>query len=130
MIVVHWTTGPPLVISVADLVVRHLRHAGVGFVFGVPGGGSNLDIIDAAGRAGSVADRDRDRAACRDRAVRGMRLSRRLPDDARARRRVGRQRRRVRLADRAPLLVFTDGPPASGGLFEISAWTTARCSRR
>jgi len=42
----------PLVISVADLVVRHLRRAGVGFLFGVPGGGSNLDLIDAAGRAG------------------------------------------------------------------------------
>src|SRR3954469_12822134 len=40
------------VISVADIVVRHLRDAGVGFVFGVPGGGSNLDLIDAAGRAG------------------------------------------------------------------------------
>src|SRR3954469_12424023 len=39
------------VISVADIVVRHLRDAGVGFVFGVPGGGSNLDLIDAARRA-------------------------------------------------------------------------------
>ena len=38
-------------ISVADLIVRHLRHAGVGFIFGVPGGGSNLDLIGAAGRA-------------------------------------------------------------------------------
>jgi acetolactate synthase I/II/III large subunit len=41
-----------VVISVADLIVRHLRRAGVGFIFGVPGGGSNLDLIDAAGRAG------------------------------------------------------------------------------
>jgi acetolactate synthase-1/2/3 large subunit len=40
------------VITVADLVVRHLRRAGVGFLFGVPGGGSNLDLIEAAGRAG------------------------------------------------------------------------------
>ena len=39
-------------ISVADLIVAQLRHAGVGFIFGVPGGGSNLDLIDAAGRAG------------------------------------------------------------------------------
>ena len=38
--------------SIADLIVRHLRHAGVGFLFGVPGGGSNLDLVDAAGRAG------------------------------------------------------------------------------
>lgn len=41
-----------MVISVADLIVRHLRRAGVGFIFGVPGGGSNLDLIAAAGRAG------------------------------------------------------------------------------
>ncbi len=41
-----------LVISVADLVIHHLRDAGVGFLFGVPGGGSNLDLIEAAGRAG------------------------------------------------------------------------------
>ncbi|MGH9143518.1 MAG: hypothetical protein ACRD2I_20465 [Vicinamibacterales bacterium] len=26
-------------ISVADLIVAHLRRAGVGFIFGVPGGG-------------------------------------------------------------------------------------------
>jgi acetolactate synthase-1/2/3 large subunit len=38
--------------SVADVIVGHLRRAGVGFIFGVPGGGSNLDLIDAAGRAG------------------------------------------------------------------------------
>ena len=38
--------------SVADLVVRHLQGAGVGSLFGVPGGGSNLDLIEAAGRAG------------------------------------------------------------------------------
>ena len=42
----------PLVTSVADLIVRHLQHAGVGFIFGVPGGGSNLDLIEAAERAG------------------------------------------------------------------------------
>ena len=36
----------------ADLIVRHLKDAGVRTVFGVPGGGGNLDIIAAAGRAG------------------------------------------------------------------------------
>jgi acetolactate synthase I/II/III large subunit len=41
----------PMVISVADLLVRHLRRAGVDCIFGVPGGGGNLDLIDAAGRA-------------------------------------------------------------------------------
>jgi acetolactate synthase I/II/III large subunit len=38
--------------SVADLVARRLTGAGVRTLFGVPGGGSNLDLIDAAGRAG------------------------------------------------------------------------------
>jgi acetolactate synthase-1/2/3 large subunit len=38
--------------SIADLVVRRLHDAGVGFLFGIPGGGSNLDLLDAAGRAG------------------------------------------------------------------------------
>ena len=34
--------------SVADLIVTRLRDAGVAALFGVPGGGSNLDLIDAA----------------------------------------------------------------------------------
>jgi acetolactate synthase-1/2/3 large subunit len=38
--------------SVADLIVTRLREAGSAALFGVPGGGSNLDVIDAAGRAG------------------------------------------------------------------------------
>jgi acetolactate synthase I/II/III large subunit len=37
--------------SVADLIVSRLRDAGVSTIFGVPGGGSNLDVIAAAGRA-------------------------------------------------------------------------------
>src|SRR5207237_7400083 len=37
---------------VADLIVVRLREAGVLTLFGVPGGGSNLDVIDAASRAG------------------------------------------------------------------------------
>jgi acetolactate synthase I/II/III large subunit len=37
---------------VADLIVTRLRDAGVRTLFGVPGGGSNLDLIAAAGRAG------------------------------------------------------------------------------
>jgi acetolactate synthase-1/2/3 large subunit len=41
-----------MLISVADLVVRRLHDAGVRFLFGVPGGGSNLDLVDAADRAG------------------------------------------------------------------------------
>ncbi len=38
--------------SIADLIVSRLHDAGVGFLFGIPGGGSNLDLLDAAGRAG------------------------------------------------------------------------------
>jgi len=38
--------------TVADLIVTHLMDAGVRALFGVPGGGSNLDLIAAAGRAG------------------------------------------------------------------------------
>jgi acetolactate synthase-1/2/3 large subunit len=38
--------------TIADLIVGTLRGAGVGFIFGMPGGGSNLDIVAAAGRAG------------------------------------------------------------------------------
>jgi acetolactate synthase I/II/III large subunit len=38
--------------TVADLIVGQLLGAGVRALFGVPGGGSNLDLIAAAGRAG------------------------------------------------------------------------------
>jgi acetolactate synthase-1/2/3 large subunit len=38
--------------TVADLVVGQLQAAGVRALFGVPGGGGNLDLIAAAGRAG------------------------------------------------------------------------------
>jgi acetolactate synthase I/II/III large subunit len=38
--------------TVADQLVGQLRAAGVRALFGVPGGGGNLDLIAAAGRAG------------------------------------------------------------------------------
>jgi len=38
--------------SVADAIVRSLHDAGVATLFGVPGGGSNLDLIEAAAHAG------------------------------------------------------------------------------
>jgi acetolactate synthase-1/2/3 large subunit len=38
--------------TVADLIACSLRDAGVHTLFGVPGGGSNLDLIAAAGRIG------------------------------------------------------------------------------
>jgi len=37
--------------TIADAVARSLRDAGVRFLFGVPGGGSNLDLVAAGGRA-------------------------------------------------------------------------------
>lgn len=38
--------------TVAEVIVRRLIEARVPAIFGMPGGGSNLDLIDAAGRAG------------------------------------------------------------------------------
>ena len=38
--------------SVADVIIDELQDAGVRTLFGVPGGAGNLDLIDAAGRAG------------------------------------------------------------------------------
>src|SRR5579871_1653826 len=38
--------------TVADVIAAALRRAGVRHLFGVPGGGSSLDLIDAAQRAG------------------------------------------------------------------------------
>jgi acetolactate synthase-1/2/3 large subunit len=38
--------------TVADLVVSRLEAAGVRALFGVPGGGGNLDLVDATRRAG------------------------------------------------------------------------------
>src|SRR5690242_5207151 len=38
--------------TAADVIVCRLRRAGVQTLFGVPGGGSNLDLIEAAGREG------------------------------------------------------------------------------
>jgi acetolactate synthase-1/2/3 large subunit len=38
--------------AIADLLLQRLGGAGVRAIFGVPGGGGNLDLIEAAGRAG------------------------------------------------------------------------------
>ena len=38
--------------TVADAIIDELQDAGVQTLFGVPGGAGNLDLIDAAGRAG------------------------------------------------------------------------------
>jgi len=36
--------------TVADLIVTRLKESGVRALFGVPGGGSNLDLVEAAGK--------------------------------------------------------------------------------
>jgi len=46
------TSPPERMPTVADLVVARLIQAGVQTLFGMPGGGSNLDLLEAAGRAG------------------------------------------------------------------------------
>ncbi|MFI5309773.1 MAG: thiamine pyrophosphate-binding protein [Gemmatimonadales bacterium] len=38
--------------AVADHIISRLRDVGVRMLFGVPGGGGNLDLIEAAGRGG------------------------------------------------------------------------------
>jgi acetolactate synthase I/II/III large subunit len=38
--------------GVADYLISRIRDAGVRMLFGLPGGGGNLDLIQAAGRAG------------------------------------------------------------------------------
>src|SRR5262245_9275314 len=39
-------------LGVAEVLVNRLREAGTRALFGLPGGGGNLDIIDAARKAG------------------------------------------------------------------------------
>lgn len=41
-----------LMATVADVIIEELKDAGVRTIFGVPGGAGNLDLMDAAGRAG------------------------------------------------------------------------------
>ena len=109
-------------ISVADLVVRHLRRAGVGFIFGVPGGGSNLDLVAAAGRAGLPFVLTSTETAAAIAAVAqaevcgrpGVCLTTLGPGVTSVVNGVA-----CAWLDRAPLLVFTDShPAATGGIFE------------
>ena len=108
--------------TVADLIVRHLRRAGVGFIFGVPGGGSNLDLIDAAGRAGlpfvlTATETAGALAALAQAEISGCPgacLTTLGPGVTSVVNGVA-----CAWLDRAPLLVFTDNEPASsGGIFE------------
>jgi len=108
--------------SIADLIVRRLREAGVAAVFGMPGGGSNLDLIDAAGRAGlrfvlTATETAGALAAMAQAEISGLPgacLTTLGPGVASVVNGVACAR-----LDRAPLVVFTDSHPASAaGAFE------------
>ena len=86
--------------GVADDVVSRMRAAGVRMIFGLPGGGGNLDIVEAAAQRGAAVCPDRHRDGIGDRragAGRSHARARRLHHDTRARRGVRRQRRGVRV---------------------------------
>jgi acetolactate synthase-1/2/3 large subunit len=110
------------VVSVADLVVRHLRDAGVRFLFGMPGGGSTLDLLEAAGHAGlpfvlTTTETAGALAAIAQAEISGAPgacLTTLGPGVASVINGVACAR-----LDRAPLLVFTDSHPSSSrGIFE------------
>jgi thiamine pyrophosphate-dependent acetolactate synthase large subunit-like protein len=79
-------------VTTADLIVSALKEAGTRALFGVPGGGGNLDLIDAAGRAHlpfvlTATETAGAIAALAQAEITGQ--IRRVPDDARARRGIG-----------------------------------------
>ena len=102
--------------TVADLIVQRLLEAGVTAIFGVPGGGSNLDLIDAASRAGlpfvlTSTETGAAIAALAQAEVTGapgVCLTTLGPGAASATNGVA-----CAWLDRAPVLVFTDSHPAS-----------------
>jgi acetolactate synthase-1/2/3 large subunit len=108
--------------AAADLVVRSLKDAGVRALFGVPGGGSSLDLIEAAGRAGLPFVLTSTETAAAVAAIAQAEITRTPgacltalgPGAASVVNGVA-----AALLDRAPLIVFTDSHPASGeGRFE------------
>ena len=102
--------------TVADLIVRSLRDAGVRRMFGVPGGGSNLDLIDAANRGrlpfvltatetgGAIAAMAQAEISGRP----GACLTTLGPGAASVVNGVA-----CAMLDRAPVIVFTDSHPAA-----------------
>ena len=126
---------PPCARPSPTLIVARLREAGVRALFGVPGGGGNLDLIDAAARARPAvrADVDRNRRRdCRAGAGGSDRPAGRVPDDARSGRGVGRERRRVRVSrSRADHRVHRQqSGRRERDVCSISNSISARCSRR
>jgi acetolactate synthase-1/2/3 large subunit len=106
--------------SVADAIVHHLADAGVTAIFGVPGGGSNLDLIAAAGRAGlrfvlTATETAGAIAAIAQAEITGRPgacLSTLGPGVASIVNGVA-----CASLERAPIIVFTDAPPAAASAF-------------
>jgi acetolactate synthase-1/2/3 large subunit len=102
--------------TLADLIVRRLRDAGVGRIFGVPGGAGNLDLIDAGGRAGLPFTLMSTETAAAIAAIAQAEIGRRPgaclttlgPGAASVVNGVA-----CAMLDRAPLIVFTDSHPAA-----------------
>ena len=103
--------------TVADLIVARLVEAGVTTLFGMPGGGSNLDLIEAAARANlpfvlSHTETAGALMACAQAELTGRPgacLSTIGPGVASLVNGAAHAR-----LDRVPLLLLTDGMPASG----------------
>jgi len=108
--------------SVADAIVRSLHDAGVATLFGVPGGGSNLDLIEAAAHAGLPFVLTATETAAALAALAQAELTGRPGACLTA---LGPGAASVvggvacASLDRAPLLIFTDAHPSSSdGAFE------------
>jgi acetolactate synthase-1/2/3 large subunit len=107
--------------TVADLIACTLRGAGARALFGVPGGGGNLDLIDAAGRAGlpfvltstETAGAIAALAQAEITGQPGACLTTLGPGAASVVNGVA-----CAYLDRAPLVVFTDSHASRGGAFE------------
>src|SRR5262249_40737956 len=116
--------------TIADVLVGQLRAAGVRALFGVPGGGGNLDLIAASGRAGlpfvltstETAGAIAALAQAEGTGRIGACLATLGPGPA-----AGGNRVACALVERAPLVAFTDSCPRSSS---ISASITRRCSPR
>jgi acetolactate synthase-1/2/3 large subunit len=107
--------------SVADLIVRRLREAGVRAVFGVPGGGSTLDVIESAGQIGLPFVLTATETAAAIAAIAQAEISGGLaaclttlgPGVASVVNGVACAK-----LERTPLIVLTDTHPAGGSIFE------------
>jgi acetolactate synthase-1/2/3 large subunit len=107
--------------SVAALIVRRLQEAGVRAVFGVPGGGSTLDVIESAGQIGLPFVLTATETAAAIAAIAQAEISGRLaaclttlgPGVASVVNGVACAK-----LERAPLVVLTDTHPTGGSAFE------------